>query len=110
MSLVGPSFTSVGTVANITEIRGLKHLRELRVDHNRISDLSNIMNMDSLVKLSARDNRIDRLDLSKSKWARMESLELPECGLGDLIGLEHLTNLITLNLGELSKTAPFFCN
>jgi hypothetical protein len=62
--------------------------------------------MDSLVKLSARDNRIDKLDLSHSKWCKMESLELPECGLGDLMGLEHLTNLITLNLGELPPFRP----
>jgi Leucine-rich repeat (LRR) protein len=72
------------------------------VDHNRITDLSSIMSMDSLVKLSARGNRIDKLDLSVSKWNKLEHLELPENGLGEVVGLEELAGLVSLNLGKSS--------
>lgn len=56
--------------------------------------------MDSLLKLSARGNRIDKLDLTVSKWSKLEHLELPENGLGEVIGLEELKGLISLNLGK----------
>jgi Leucine-rich repeat (LRR) protein len=71
------------------------------VDHNRISDLSSIMGMDSLVKLSARGNRIEKLDVTLSRWSQLECLELAENDLGEVIGLEALSGLVTLNLGEL---------
>jgi Ran GTPase-activating protein (RanGAP) involved in mRNA processing and transport len=59
------------------------------------------MGMDRLLKLSARGNRIDKLDLTVSNWSKLEHLELPENGLGEVVGLEQLKGLVSLNLGKL---------
>lgn len=57
--------------------------------------------MDSLLKLSARGNRVDKLELGGSKWSKLDHLDLAENGLGEIEGLEHLEGLVSLNLGQL---------
>jgi Leucine-rich repeat (LRR) protein len=38
------------------------------MDDNKISDLSDIMDMDCLIKLSCSRNTIEQIDLTKAKW------------------------------------------
>lgn len=87
-------------IADHAELGCLKHLRELTADHNRISTLSPLLDMESLVKVSVRGNRIDKLDLGLASWSRLENLEIAENGLGEITGLESLTGLVSLNLGK----------
>lgn len=100
---VSRKYTSILSLSSLTrsELRCLKHLRDLRVDHNRIKDLSSIMTMDSLLKLSARGNRVDKLELGGSRWSKLDHLDLAENGLGEIEGLEYLEGLVSLNLGKL---------
>jgi Leucine-rich repeat (LRR) protein len=46
----------------------LRHLRELKADGNMITDLTSIMTMDNLIKLSCNDNRLTRIDFNNAKW------------------------------------------
>lgn len=55
--------------ANEPELECLRHLRELKADGNRISELGGIGEMDCLIKLSVAGNRIERLDLGSVKWS-----------------------------------------
>jgi len=53
------------------------------------------------VKLSCAGNRIAELDLRHAKWPRMEILDISDNDITGVYGLEKLTSLVTLNLGEL---------
>ncbi len=84
----------------MAELSCLKHLRELRADHNRISNMDGVLGLDSLLKISVRANRIDTLDFAEAKWTRLESLDAAENGVGEVRGLERLNSVVHLNLGE----------
>lgn len=59
------------------------------------------MRNESLVKISVKGNKIDRLDLTTSNWSKLEYLDLSENGLIKIISLENLNNLKTFDLGKL---------
>jgi Leucine-rich repeat (LRR) protein len=46
----------------------LKNLKELKADENTITDISGIAKLDGLVKLSVANNRIESLDVGRTKW------------------------------------------
>ena len=52
----------------MVELECLRHLRELRADHNNIMNIEGIQDMDCLIKLSLIGNKIQRLNLEKVKW------------------------------------------
>jgi Leucine-rich repeat (LRR) protein len=56
--------------------------------------------MDGLIRLSAKSNRLERLDLVDAKWTRLEVLELADNTITAVKGLESLSSLRVLNLGE----------
>jgi len=50
------------------ELECLRHLRELKADHNKITSLDGLQNMDGLVKLSVQNNLMQSVELGKFKW------------------------------------------
>ena len=84
----------------------LRHLREVKLDHNRITDLGDLLHTDSLVKISCSNNRIAELDLRQAKWPRLEMLDLSNNRLTDVLSLESLVNLVSLHLGKSDWIAP----
>jgi len=81
-------------------LSGLVHLRELRVDHNLLTSLDGILNLDGLLKVSAKQNQISALDFSKSKMPRLEVLECQQNCIGWIDGLSKLVSLMSLHLGN----------
>ena len=84
------------------ELSCLRHLRELKADHNRIDDLTGLAELDGLVRLSLKCNRIARLDLGSTKWTRLESLNVSANRIAELSGIDRMASLISLNLGACS--------
>lgn len=85
---------------SVNQLNCLKHLRELRLDHNRVSCIEDIMGIDSLVKISCVGNELIDLDLTRSKWDRLEVLDLSNNKIERITGLETLKSLHTLNLQD----------
>ncbi|WWD17902.1 hypothetical protein CI109_102347 [Kwoniella shandongensis] len=83
---------------SVAQLECLKHLRELKADHNAITDLGGIMDMDCLIKLSATNNKVERLDLTRAKWGRMESLNLANNKIREVRELHKLTSAASINL------------
>ena len=52
----------------VLELEGLRHLRELKADGNKIASLDGLEGIDSLVKLSLQGNSIQTIDLSQYRW------------------------------------------
>ncbi|ORY32290.1 hypothetical protein BCR39DRAFT_523772 [Naematelia encephala] len=107
------SLTSVAHLANLqyldvsnnkldslAQLSCLKHLRELCADRNQITELDGVLEMDCLIKLSVAGNKIDRVDLARARWAKLEALDLSKNRISSLTGLERLTNLNSLDIGS----------
>jgi Leucine-rich repeat (LRR) protein len=93
----------------------LRHLRELKADNNRITDLSGIGEMDCLIKLSLAGNRIESLDLGLVKWCvqiarylqrltrrdrqKLEYLNVSNNQLTSMSDLHNLVAVTSINLG-----------
>jgi Leucine-rich repeat (LRR) protein len=77
----------------------LRHLRELKLDSNRIVDITPLLEIDSLVKISCCDNRVAELDLRQAQWQRLESLDFAHNNISGIYGTEKLTALTSLSLG-----------
>lgn len=90
------------------ELECLRHLRELVIDDNEITDLTGILVIDCLVKLSVSGNQIERVNLENAKWGQLEVLNLSNNKIKSIRGLEKLKRLTTLNLdkNELEELEP----
>lgn len=75
------------------------HLRELRVDNNLLTSLDGILQLDGLLKVSAKQNQISSLDFTGSRLPRLEVLECQRNCIGRVEALEELTSLMSLHLG-----------
>ena len=75
------------------------HLRELRVDGNQLTSLDGILQLDGLLKVSAKHNQINRLDFTDARLPRLEVLECQKNCIGLIEGVEQLVNLMSLHLG-----------
>ncbi|KAG6903283.1 hypothetical protein C0995_000178 [Termitomyces sp. Mi166 len=80
------------------ELAGLRHLRELKADGNKISSIEGLERMDGLVKLSLQGNSIQMVDLNQNHWTRLESLNLSQNRLERILGLASLQALVSLNI------------
>jgi Leucine-rich repeat (LRR) protein len=83
----------------ILGLSSLIHLRELRVDNNLLTSLDGILQLDGLLKVSAKHNQISCLDFVGSKLTRLEVLECQKNCIGWVEGLEELIHLMSLHLG-----------
>jgi len=80
-------------------LSSLVHLRELRVDNNKLTSLDGILQLDGLLKVSAKNNEISCLDFTGAKLSRLEVLACERNCIGWIEGLEELANLMSLHLG-----------
>ncbi|WVW82275.1 hypothetical protein I302_104281 [Kwoniella bestiolae CBS 10118] len=83
---------------SVAQLECLKHLRDLKVDNNAVMDLSGIMNMDCLIKLSCANNQITSLDLSNAQWSKMETLNLANNKIKSVRDLHKLSSVASINL------------
>lgn len=92
----------------MTELECLRHLRELVIDNNAITDLSGITGIDCLVKLSVAGNQIEHVNFEQAKWDQLEVLNLSNNKIKSIRGLEKLKKVTTINLdkNELEELAP----
>ncbi|KAJ3568381.1 hypothetical protein NP233_g5760 [Leucocoprinus birnbaumii] len=85
-------------IDSLRQLECLRHLRELKADHNKITSLDGLQNMDGLVKLSVQNNLMQSIDLIKFKWKRLEMLNASQNRLESIIGVKTLQSLVALNL------------
>ncbi len=95
-----------GSAAGITNLSGLEYcprLRVLNVQHNEISHLEPIRELDSLETLLVNSNQITSLEpidgLSRLTW-----LEMGNNPITDLSPIANLTGLISLSLYQIPAT------
>jgi Leucine-rich repeat (LRR) protein len=62
-------FPLVSTHWSLAELACLRHLRELKADGNKITNIDGLQRMDGLVKLSLQDNSIRSIDLVQYRWS-----------------------------------------
>ncbi|WVR05863.1 hypothetical protein IAU60_002889 [Kwoniella sp. DSM 27419] len=93
---------------SVAQLECLKHLRELKADHNAIHDLTGILAMDSLVKLSCAGNKVETIDLSDAKWSRMETLNMSNNKIRSIRDLHKLSTVTSINLdgNQLEHLTP----
>lgn len=89
------------TLSLLAELTCLVHLRELNVDNNRISSIDGLSQLDGLIKISMKNNRLSSINFGRTKWRRLESLNLSHNQLVDVSSLDCLESCVSLNLGEL---------
>src|SRR5271170_4804566 len=77
----------------------LIHLRELKVDGNQLTCLDGILQLDGLLKVSAKHNQISRLDFTSARLPRLEVLECQKNCISWIDAVERLVNLMSLHLG-----------
>lgn len=53
---------------SVHQLSCLRHLREFKADNNSIRELSGLAEIDGLLRLSLRGNKVDSVDFSKTKW------------------------------------------
>ncbi|KAF8827938.1 hypothetical protein HHX47_DHR4000561 [Lentinula edodes] len=99
---------SKNEVESLSQLSCLRHLRELKADWNKISNLEGLEHMDGLVKLSVQGNRIRSIDILQYQWTRLEMLNISENRLDHLIGLASLPSLIALNVDNNSLEMLIF--
>ncbi|SCZ88626.1 BZ3500_MvSof-1268-A1-R1_Chr10-2g03024 [Microbotryum saponariae] len=87
-------------IDSVHQFACLKHLRELKADDNLVMDLEGLFGLDGLQKLSLRGNRVEVVDTTRSKWTRLETLDLSRNAVSSFVGLERLGSLVSLNLDE----------
>ena len=89
-----------GLGADFVGLSSLIHLRELRVDGNQLTCLDGILQLDGLLKVSAKHNQINRLDFTSARLPRLEVLECQKNCISWIDGVERLVNLMSLHLGN----------
>jgi protein NUD1 len=70
------------------------------VDNNSLSSLDGILQLDGLLRVSAKQNQISSLEFTDARLTRLEVLECQKNCIGWVEGLEELTNLMSLHLGN----------
>ncbi|TYJ56366.1 hypothetical protein B9479_002914 [Cryptococcus floricola] len=93
---------------SVAQLSCLIHLRELKADNNGISDLSGILDMDCLIKVSCANNKLEGLDLSSSRWSKLESLNVSNNSITFIKDLHQLSSAASINLdaNQLDVLAP----
>jgi len=89
---------SQNSLTSLEQLSCLKHLRELKVDDNLISDVSGLYSVDSLMKLSMKGNRIKKINFELAHWDHLEVLNLDRNQISEVTGLHHLKSVYLLNL------------
>ncbi|WVQ70970.1 hypothetical protein IAR50_000495 [Cryptococcus sp. DSM 104548] len=93
---------------SVAQLSCLIHLRELKADDNAITDLSGILDMDCLIKVSCANNKLERLDLSDSRWSKLESLDVSNNSIAFVKDLHKLASAASINLdgNQLDMLSP----
>ncbi|KAL8872547.1 MAG: hypothetical protein Q9174_001839 [Haloplaca sp. 1 TL-2023] len=84
---------SSNELGSLFGLRGLVHLRELRADDNEIESLEGILEMDGLIKVTLRNNRITKVNFEACNLARLTHLDLAHNALDEVAHLDDLSSL-----------------
>ena len=86
----------------IAALSCLVHLRELKADYNNISDIRGLAELDGLIRVSLKGNKLSVLDLAATRWLRLETLNLAKNSITELRNPDRLLSLVTFDLGKHS--------
>ncbi|KAL5501530.1 NUD1 [Sanghuangporus vaninii] len=85
-------------IDSLQQLKCLSHLRELRADGNKITELDGLEDFDGLLKLSVESNQLHGAHLAKFRWSRLELLNLNNNQIETVTGLDAVPALVSLNL------------
>ncbi|KAL5520051.1 hypothetical protein ACEPAG_1711 [Sanghuangporus baumii] len=85
-------------IDSLQQLKCLSHLRELRADGNKITELDGLEDFDGLLKLSLESNTLHEVHLAKFRWSRLELLNLNNNQIETLTGLDAAPALVSLSL------------
>ncbi|KIW01291.1 uncharacterized protein PV09_07331 [Verruconis gallopava] len=89
---------SYNHIESLQGLSTLVHLRELRADRCSIRSLEGIEDLDGLLMMSLRGNKLEAVDFEGWQLSRLESLDLGENNLASVKGLHYLSSLEQLRL------------
>ncbi|KAI9828075.1 MAG: hypothetical protein M1832_003602 [Thelocarpon impressellum] len=100
-------------IESLEAFKCLVHLRELKADDNQITSLKGVFEMDGLMALSARRNRLQEVDFETAGLRRLTRLDLKGNRLTAVRGLHALPELESLELSgnalerfEVAESTP----
>lgn len=97
------SFTIPKDVKNYSDLKHMKTLETLNIDHGVSDQLSAIANISSLTTLNVTNTLLSFADVEAiGKIISLESLTLDSCGLSTISPLSQLTSIQYLNLANNS--------
>ncbi|KAF2766301.1 hypothetical protein EJ03DRAFT_330267 [Teratosphaeria nubilosa] len=85
---------------NLRGLSHLIHLREIVADDNQIINLEGVLELDGLLKLRIRRNKLQRLDFDGSQMHRLIELDACENKIAAVKHLDQLPALETLRMNE----------
>ena len=92
---------------SLDAFHSLTHIREFRADSNNVSSLEGVLELDRLLSLSLRNNKLASANLGHAHFSRLTHLDLSFNGLRRVTGLEFLPSLEQLDLtGNNLKAFP----
>jgi Leucine-rich repeat (LRR) protein len=88
-------------ITSLVQLASLKHLRSLQAQACQIDTLDGIADLDGLLDLDLSDNQLQSLQLEHTAWKRLESLSAHNNRICSVSGIERLSSLRAINLGEV---------
>ncbi|KAF1984752.1 hypothetical protein K402DRAFT_434282 [Aulographum hederae CBS 113979] len=92
-------------IASLTGFACLIHLRELRANYNRIESLDGIQQLDGLLSLSLKGNKLRKANFDGTRLKRLTHLDLSENQLSDIESIHSLPQLTSLALDDNALTS-----
>ncbi|CAO1618362.1 unnamed protein product [Jaminaea pallidilutea] len=91
---------SYNDLDELNALECLVHLRHLKADNCGVRSLAGIEKLEHLSSLSLRGNKLQTLDLSKTSWRRLTSLDVSHNSLTTVRSLARCKHLKVLNLAS----------
>lgn len=87
-------------LTSLEGLSGLVHLRELKADKNAVRSIEGVLDLDGLLSLSLRGNKMASVDFKTAALSRLEHVDLSMNPLTSVRGLASLPTLKSLNLDD----------
>ncbi|CCG25405.1 hypothetical protein CORT_0C00260 [Candida orthopsilosis Co 90-125] len=83
-----------------TNISGCIHLTVLKLSHNGIDDISGLKNLSNLVSLDLSFNKVKQLNLKEYDWTNLQELDVSNNIIEGIENINHLYSLRILNCNK----------
>ncbi|SZF00797.1 unnamed protein product [Blumeria hordei] len=85
---------------SLSSLKSLVHLRGIRADKNKISDLKGVSELDGLLNLRLRDNNLRSLDFQNTKLQSLTNLDVRGNQITEIQNIQELESITVLDLND----------